>query len=290
MRVGIVGATGQLGRELVEIFGSRAIPFGHEELEVRHLPECRKVLGKTDLDWVINCAAYVRVDDAEDFPDEAFGVNAVGARNVALASHEAGASILYISTDHVFDGEKGSPYNEEDLPNPINTYGLSKYAGEISTRNFAPGNAIVVRTSSLYGASGARGKGGNFVETMIQKAEEGQAIRVVEEITMSPTYAKDGAKAIQSIIERNLPKGVYHVANQGFCSWFEFAKTIFELLDLQVDMEPIGEKEWRAKARRPRCSALRCRRLTDWGIRLRPWKEALKSYLQEERIIKRRKG
>jgi len=179
MRVGIVGATGQLGGELVNSFGPEAVPFSHEELEVRDLQMCRKVLGNADLDWVINCAAYVRVDDAEDLPDEAFGVNAVGARNVTLASHEAGASILYISTDHVFDGEKGSPYVEEDLPNPINTYGLSKYAGEIFARNIAP-ESYIVRTSSLYGVTGARGKDGNFVETMILKAREGKAIRVVE--------------------------------------------------------------------------------------------------------------
>lgn len=284
MRIGIVGATGQLGKELTKVIGGEAVPFGHGELEVRDLQGCRRVLRNADLDGVVNCAAYVRVDDAEDFPEEAFAVNSVGARNVALASSEAGATVTYISTDHVFDGEKGSPYTEDDPPNPINTYGLSKYAGEIFTRNLAP-RSYIIRTSSLYGVTGARGKGGNFVETMIQKAKEGGVIRVVDEISMSPTYAKDGAEAIKTIIGKGLPAGTYHVANRGACSWFEFAKAVFELLGLSVDLEPISAGEFGSRAKRPKFSALDCRRLSSHGIELRPWREALEGYLEEKGYI-----
>ena len=148
MRVAIIGANGQLGSDLVNVFGEKALPFTHAEIEVKDINSCIKVLKNVDI--VINCAAYVKVDESEDHPEEAFIVNAIGARNVALVCNEKKMKNVHISTDFVFDGEKKEPYQEDDNPNPINTYGLSKYAGEIFIRNYCT-KFYIIRSASLYG-------------------------------------------------------------------------------------------------------------------------------------------
>ena len=278
MRVAIVGATGQLGSDLVKVFGDKAIPLSHADIEVKNLSSCIKALEEHSPDVVINCAAYVRVDDAEDEAEEAFAVNAVGAKNVALACERINATNVYISTDYVFDGTKGKPYVESDLPNPINTYGLSKYAGEIFTKNYSS-KYYIIRVSSLYGVKGARGKGGNFVETMIQKAKNGEEIRVVADMIMSPTYTKDAAEMIYKILERKLPYGVYHCSNSGSCSWYEFAKEIFNLLNMDFDVIPIKTSELTLKAKRPLHSAMKSEKLRAHNIQSPHWKMGLKKYL-----------
>jgi len=284
MRVAIIGATGQLGSDLVKVFGSEAIPLSHADIEVKDLSSCIKALEEHSPEVVINCAAYVRVDDAEDEAEEAFAVNAVGAKNVALACERFNATNVYISTDYVFDGTKGKPYVESDLPNPINTYGLSKYAGEIFTRNYYS-KYYIIRVSSLYGVKGARGKGGNFVETMIQKAKNGEEIRVVDDMIMSPTYTRDAAEIIYNILERKLTYGVYHCSNSGYCSWYEFAKKIFELLSLEVDIIPIKASELTYKAKRPKISAIRSEKLHKYGLQVPYWITGLKNYLSEKHYL-----
>jgi len=230
---------------------------------------------------VINCAAYVKVDESEDNPEEAFMVNAIGARNVARVCNEKKMKNVYISTDFVFDGNMKKPYQEDDQPNPIDTYGLSKYAGEIFTRNYCP-KFYIIRSASLYGEKGARGKGGNFVNWMIEKANNNEIIKDVDDIVMSPTYTKDAAETIKKIIEKELPYGIYHVANQGHCSWFEFAKKIFQFLDINAKLFPIKSDELNRKARRPKFSALESKKLNSFGLRMRNWEDALKDYLREK--------
>ncbi len=288
----IIGSTGQLGSDISNVFGKEALPLSHDEIEVKDINSCRKAL--KDADTVINCAAYVKVDDSEDHPDEAFMINAIGARNVAIVCNEEHLKNVYISTDFVFDGEKEEPYNEDDDPNPINTYGLSKYAGEIFTRNYCS-RPYVIRSASLYGTKGARGKGGNFVEWMIKKANNNEIIKVVDDVVMSPTYTKDIAKMIKNIIEKELPYGIYHVTNQGYCSWFDFAKKIFEFLDIKplqglrgrgaephnAKLFPIKPDELNRKARRPKFSALESTKLKKYGLEMRSWEDALKDYLRE---------
>ena len=281
MRVAIIGATGQLGSDIVKVFSDKAVPLSHADIEVKNLSSCIKVLKEHSPDVVINCAAYVRVDDAEDFAEEAFAVNAVGAKNVALACEQIGAANVYISTDYVFDGTKSDPYIESDLPNPINAYGLSKYAGEIFTRNYSS-KFYIIRVSSLYGAKGARGKGGNFVETMIKKAKNGEEIKVVDDMIMSPTYTRDAAEMIKNIIRKKLPSGVYHVTNYGCCSWYEFAKTIFDFLNMNVKISPIKTSQLSFRAKRPLYSAMRSLKLEDYGLKMQTWRSALKDYLKEK--------
>ena len=281
MRIAIIGATGQLGSDLVNAFGEGATPLRHDDIEVKDFSSCIRALKNNNPDVAINCAAYVKVDDAEDFAEEAFGINAIGAKNVAQACEKINAATVYISTDFVFDGTKGAPYLESDIPNPINVYGLSKYAGEIFTKTYSS-RSYVVRTASLYGVKGARGKGGNFVETMIQKAKRKEKIRVVNEIVMSPTYTKDAAGAIKKIVKSGFPPGMYHVTNKGYCTWYEFAKAIFDILRLDVVMKPITIKELNPKAKRPKFSALESEKLPNYGLKIRGWKEALEDYLREK--------
>ncbi|KUK16871.1 dTDP-4-dehydrorhamnose reductase [Thermococcus sibiricus] len=287
MRVAIIGANGQLGSDLVEVFGEdssfEVVPLTHSDLDVTIL-DTLEVLKELKPDVIINTAAYVRVDDAELYPEKAFQVNAIGALNVARAAEEINAVNVYISTDYVFDGSKGEPYTEEDSPNPVSVYGLSKYAGEIFTRNYSRKHYII-RVASLYGKAGARGKGGNFVEFMIQKAKRGEEIRVVDDQFMSPTYTKDVARTLKKLLELKPEFGVYHMVNEGFCSWYEFTKAIFEILGWEVDVKPIKSDELKRLAKRPKFSALRNKKLDGLGLKMGPWKEALEEYLREKGYI-----
>jgi dTDP-4-dehydrorhamnose reductase len=247
-----------------------------------------KILKELKPDVIINTAAYVRVDDAEVEVEKAFQVNAIGALNIAKACNEINAVNVYISTDYVFDGAKGAPYEEEDIPNPINLYGLSKYAGEILTRNLSlkkkalPKKYFVIRSSSLYGKAGARGKGGNFVDSVIQKARAGEELKVVDDQFMSPTYTKDVAVMLKRFLAINPEFGVYHIVNEGYCSWYEFTREIFTILGWDVEVKPIKSSELKRLARRPIFSALRNKKLDDLGLRMRNWKEALNDYLTEQ--------
>jgi len=280
-KVAIIGSTGQLGSDIFEVFGEKALPLSHDEIEVKDINSCIKVL--KDVDVVINCAAYVKVDESENNPEAAFMINAIGARNVALVCNEKKMKNVYISTDFVFDGNKNKPYQEDDQPNPIDIYGLSKYAGEILTRNLSlPKKYYIIRSSSLYGEKGARGKGGNFVDWMIEKANNNEVIKVVDDIVMSPTYTKDAAEMVKNIIEKKLPYGIYHVVNQGHCSWFEFAKKIFRFLDIDANLFPIKSDELNRKAKRPKFSALGSAKLNSFGLKMRNWEDALKDYLREK--------
>lgn len=280
MRVAVVGASGQLGSALVRALeGARVevIGLGHDRVEVASSESVSAVLEQVRPDVVVNTAAFHKVDECEDNPGAAFEVNAVGALHVARACREVRARCVYVSTDYVFDGTKAEPYTEEDVPQPINVYGASKLAGEHLVRQTCP-DAVVVRVASLFGGRGARGKGTNFVLTVLERARRGEAVRVVDDIQMSPTYTLDAAEAIVHLVERGAP-GVFHVVNDGRCTWYEFARKIVELSGLQVPVEPVSHDAFPTRARRPANSALATHRLAGLGIRLRPWADALGDYL-----------
>ncbi|CAB50092.1 dTDP-4-dehydrorhamnose reductase [Pyrococcus abyssi] len=280
MRVAVIGANGQLGTDLVEVFGEEAIPLTRKDLDVTDF-ESLKILKELKPEVIINTAAYVRVDDAELYPEEAFKVNAIGALNVARIANEIGAINVYISTDYVFDGAKGEPYTEEDIPNPINVYGASKYIGEIFTRNYSK-KYYIIRVASLYGKAGARGKGGNFVEWVIKKANKGEELRIVNDQFMSPTYTKDVARTLRELLRLRPSFGVYHMVNEGYCSWYEFTRAIFEILGWDVRVKPINSSELKRLAKRPKFSALKNEKLEKIGLKMKHWKEALGEYLKEK--------
>ncbi|RLB13548.1 MAG: dTDP-4-dehydrorhamnose reductase [Deltaproteobacteria bacterium] len=288
MKIIIIGANGQLGYDLVRVFENtedEIAPLTHADIDVTDLRSASETLRNIEPDAVINCAAYVRVDDAEDFPERAFAVNALGARNIARICRDLNSILAHISTDYIFDGRKKEPYTEEDTPNPLNVYGNSKLAGEYFVRNTLEEHYII-RSSSLFGASGASGKGGNFVETMIKKARNGEEIKVVDDMIMSPTHTRDLAGMIKKILIKKLPFGIYHAANQGQCSWYEFAKTIFETLEMEANLSPTKTSRLQSKARRPIYSPLVSIKLEKHGLEMKNWKEALTDYLVEKGYLK----
>ena len=284
MKIAIIGANGQLGTDLVKVFGSNAVPLTHKDIEVADIKSC-EILKTINPDVVINTAAFHKTDACEDLPEKTFSVNSIGAKNIAKICKEINAVNIYISTDYVFDGNKEGFYTESDIPNPLNVYGLSKYAGEIFTRNYCEKHYII-RVASLFGVAGASGKGGNFIETMIGKAKKNETITVVDDMIMSPTYTKDASLVIKDILTKKLPFGIYHVTNQGRCSWFEFAKEIFNQLQLTPELKPIKTEDLPLKAKRPKNSALKSEKLKEFGIETRDWKDALKAYLLEKKHLK----
>jgi len=281
LKIVVIGSNGQLGSDLVKSLQDRheVIALRHSDIEVTDYNSCA-VLKKHNPDVVINTAAFHKTDQCEEEPLKAFQVNAIGALNVAKTCSETGATSVYISTDYVFDGKKDNPYTENDSPNPINTYGISKLAGELYTKQNP--RHYIMRVASLFGVAGASGKGGNFVENMIAKARKGEPVNVVNDMWMSPTYTKHASIAIAKIIEQELPYGTYHVTNQGFCTWFEFAQGIFSLLGLNPKLTPIETSQLQHKAKRPRYSALRSIELAGHGIQMPKWNVAISDYLVEK--------
>ncbi|MEM3596554.1 MAG: dTDP-4-dehydrorhamnose reductase [Candidatus Bathyarchaeia archaeon] len=281
MKIIVIGSTGQLGTDLMKVLKSKHETIGltHKEIEVTDYKSCQ-IIKDFRPDVVINTAAFIKVDQCEEEPLKTFAVNTVGAKNITEVSKEVKATTVFISTDYVFDGSKSEPYTEEDVPNPINTYGISKLAGEFCTKQNP--KHYVIRVASLFGVAGASGKGGNFIETMIAKAKANEPIKVVDDMWMSPTYTRDAAETIKKILELNVPYGIYHATNSGYCSWFEFAKEIFKITGLNPNLTPTKTEQLQMKAKRPRFSALKSTKLPRYGILMRSWKEALREYLAEK--------
>jgi dTDP-4-dehydrorhamnose reductase len=233
-----------------------------------------RVFDQAKPDTVIHCAAFTAVDDCELQPELAFKVNAEGTRNLARACRTRGIPILYLSTDYVFDGEKPEPYLETDRPNPLNVYGRTKLAGEEGVKELAA-RFWIVRVSWLFGPWGR-----NFVRAILDQAHTGLPLRVVADQVGAPTYTMDLAEKIEAIFT-GAEGGIYHVTNQGYCSWFEFAKEILRQAGLDhVTVSPIPSSAAGRRARRPRNSRLANTRLEGSGLGLLPvWKDAVRSYL-----------
>lgn len=281
MRIAVIGATGQLGTDVVKVLGRDhdVVGLSHGDLDVIDRDAVAKHIADIEPDAVVNTAAFHRVDDCEDDPDRAFAVNFGGALNIARACESVAATSVYVSTDYVFDGSKDGPYDETDEPRPINVYGISKVAGELATMTYAD-SWVVVRVSSLFGSAGASGKGGNFVETILSKARAGEPLKVVDDITMSPTYTGDAATRLKRVLEAGTT-GVFHLSNEGQSTWHEFATEIVRSAGLDVDVAATRSHDYPSKARRPANSALETARL-DVGERSRTWSEGLAAYLEEK--------
>ena len=278
MKVAIIGARGQLGSELVKAFREMAIPLDIDDLDIREPRGLERVLGFHAPDVVINTAAYHNVPGCEKDPELAFASNVLGVRNLRNACLSLKSTLVHISTDYVFDGRKGTPYGEDDAPNPLNLYGVTKLAGEFFARQVS--RHYVIRISSLFGLAGCVGKGGtNFVKLMLEAAGTRERVAVSSNIVSSPTYAWDAAVRIREILEDDLEPGVYHVANGGSCSWHEFAAEIFRQKGAKIILEKrIETPELQGGLVRPLNTALRTFKTSP----LRPWQAALADYLKEE--------
>ncbi len=282
MAYAVLGAAGQLGRELVRRLGPQAVPLTRAELDLTKPGSARAALEAVRPEVVFNCAAYNLVDRAESEPEAAFAVNAWAVRELALACRDLGCALVHFSTDYVFglDEARRTPYAESDAPGPVSVYGLSKLAGEYLVRALCPRH-VVIRTCGLYGVWGVGGKGGNFVETMLRVAGQGKPLRVVADQVCTPSYAADVAEGAVALA-RGGCYGLYHVVSAGSCSWYEFARAIFELAGVRADVTPITSAEYGAPARRPGYSVLGTAAYEALGLPpLRPWREALAAYLAE---------
>ena len=258
----MTGAGGMLGQDVMRVVGDGAVGLSHGELDVTDASAVREVLEGADV--VINCAAWTNVDGAEEHPQEALAVNRDGARNVA----EAAARVLYVSTDYVFDGARRAPYVESDLTAPLQSYGRSKLAGELATAEANPRH-FIVRSSWLFGAGG-----GNFVETMLRLGNERDELRVVDDQVGCPTFTGHLAEAIVALA-RTEDYGIHHLAGAGQCSWYEFAREIFERSGVDCHVAPCTTDEYPLPARRPAWSVLGSER----GRALPIWQEGLDAYL-----------
>ena len=279
MKILTTGAKGMLSPDLVKVLSTEHEITGlsHQELDVTNKRDVDICINDNKPDVVIHAASYTDVDGCESNRELAFQVNADGAKNVALVCRETGSAMVYVSTDYVFDGEKSSPYIEEDKPNPINVYGKSKLAGENHVKSILD-RYYIVRTSWLFGKNGK-----NFVKTILRLSQEKNKLKVVNDQIGSPTYTLDLARAIKVLL--NKPSfGYYHVSNQGSCSWYDFAREILKQNGFNdVKVTPISTEEFKRTANRPKYSVLNCQKFMDeFGYNLRNWQDGLKDYLAEK--------
>jgi dTDP-4-dehydrorhamnose reductase len=273
VRVLVTGANGQLGHDLTRVldeFEVRALD--HAALDITDRQAVADTTASIRPAWIINAAAYNDVDEAETDRDRAFAVNAAGPEYLASAAARFGASIIHISTDYVFDGRKGSPYIETDPAQPVSVYGESKLEGERRVLG-SLASACVLRTAGLYGVHGK-----NFVKTIHAAARAGRPLRVVDDQRVSPTWTWHLAVAIRDLL-RTPARGLFHVANAGSCTWFEFAQSI---VGGSVHVEAITSRELGRRARRPPNSALDSIRWAQTDLRPLPaWQSALRRFLDE---------
>jgi dTDP-4-dehydrorhamnose reductase len=285
MKVLLTGADGQLGADLCRVIAkSDLIPLTQNDIEITDADAVGLICRKFKPDIIINTAAYVRVDDCEDECDLAFKVNALGARNMAVAAHQVGAALIHLSTDYVFGGEgpgRTVPYTEFDPPCPVSTYGRSKLAGEDYVRHLCPRH-IIVRTSGLFGVAGAMGKGGNFIEAILSRARKGEELKVVDDQWFSPTYSYDLAGKMAELMSGRY-YGTLHITSSGVCTWYQFACRILELAGLSAKVTPVTTEQYPLKAKRPAYSVLDNYQLRLLGLDNMPsWQSALKHYLNEK--------
>jgi dTDP-4-dehydrorhamnose reductase len=280
MKIAVIGGKGQLGVDLRRTLSAETIvSLAHGDLDISNSEQVDLVLDSERPDVVINTAAFHKVEECERQPGTSLAVNATGPRNLALACRRINAVLVHFSTDYVFDGDRRQPYTESDLPHPLNVYGISKLAGE-GMVSFTWKRHFIVRTCGLYGVAGSRGKGGNFVETMLKRAGDGLPIRVVNDQVLTPTFTADLAVAVSQLI-RSEAYGLYHGSAEGQCSWYEFACKIFELGNVKVDLKQVSTTEFPSPVRRPAYSVLSKQKLNKAGITMPRWEDGLSRYFAQ---------
>ena len=274
----VTGINGQLGHDVVKELdrrGYNAIGADRSIIDLTDSEAIRNCIYSNDLDGIIHCAAYTAVDKAEDDISICEYVNALAVKEIAMCAKNLDIPMVHISTDYVFDGSKEGEYTEEDIPCPINIYGKSKFDGEEYIRNILS-KYFIVRISWVFGENG-----NNFIDTMLRLSKERSELSIINDQIGSPTYTKDVAPLLVDMIDSD-KYGTYHATNEGFCSWYDFARKIFELKNININLNPILTKEYPTRAKRPLNSKMSKLKLSESGFRrLRHWEEALKDYLQK---------
>ncbi len=284
LKILVTGANGQLGRCFQDV--SKKVPWNEyhfkesKELDITDFDKVKALFKEEKYDYCINCAAYTAVDKAETEKDKAFLINAEAVRNLSEACKDHNATLIHISTDFVFDGNKDAPYTEEDRPNPLNVYGASKLKGEQHVQDLLV-KYYIVRTSWVYSEYGH-----NFVKTMLRLAREREEISVVDDQIGSPTYAGDLAEVLIGIIMSGSPKyGLYHYSNEGAISWYDFAKTIFEIKGIDVKVKPIPSEAYPTPAARPSFAVLKKNKIKqEFNIDILYWGGSLIKCLTEKKV------
>lgn len=282
MRILITGGNGQLAYDLGRTLCDHEVHLlPRQVLDICDYTQSAAIVRAIKPRVLINTAAFHRVDDCETQQEDAFAANAFAVRHLAQLCEEQDALFVHFSTDYVFGGRsKRSPLSEEDAPAPLSVYGASKLAGEYLAQ-LTWRRSLIIRTCGLYGVAGASGSGGNFVQTMLRLAREGVALRVVDDQVCTPTATKDLAQKVAWLISHDV-SGIVHVTNAGSCTWYEFAKAIFESAGIEADLSPTTSLEYATPAVRPPYSVLAHKRLAALGQDdLRSWQAALASYLEE---------
>lgn len=286
-RIVIVGATGRLGSALLRTFAEcEPIAAPRAAYDLSDPDAMRALVTHYRPTVVINAAAYHNVALCEMHPERAMAINALAVDALAGACALAGATLVHFSTDYVFDGRANRPYREDDAVNPLNAYGVSKVAGEQLVRRHGARH-VIARTSGLYGGGSSLAKGASFVDRILSQAERGEAIRVVDDVTFSPSYAGDVASAIRAILEREC-FGTFHVTNAGACTWYAFAGEAFRLAGLHpADFQAVSSRTFDTTIARPAFSALELSALAGAGIPTPPsWIDALSSYIAGRHGVK----
>ena len=257
----VIGATGQLGSDLVRTFDDRfgeLVPLSTRDVDILDAAATRSTLEALRPTWVLNTAAYNLVDRAEEDGRSAFALNAEAVGSLAAVCQSIGARLVHFSTDYVFDGAKRTPYLETDSPRPISVYGESKLAGERLALERCE-RTVIFRVCGLFGLAGALGRGkGNFVETMVRLAGEGRALRVVSDQVLCPSYTLDLARKVWAVLPK-VAHPVYHLTNAGQTSWYNFARRALDLTGVAASLTAVTAAEYGARARRPAYSVLATR-------------------------------
>ena len=286
MKVLLLGPGGQLGHDVRRAHEEAGNPFelfplARGKLDVSAPEKVEPILGGLDFDALVNCTGYHKTDEVEDKATLAFAVNAHAVRAMARACAGKGARFFHVSTDYVFGGDAACtrPLREDDPTAPVNVYGTSKALGEALAR-LACNDTVILRVASLFGTTGASGKGGNFVETMIRLGREKGALRVVDDQTMSPTATADVARVLLRMLAEGCAPGLYHVVNSGSATWFEFAREIVRLAGVEAAVTPCSSEEYPTRAARPRYSVLDNAKISPAFGTMPPWQDALERYLR----------
>ena len=280
--VSIIGPNGQLGSDLIKVFAKaewKVVPITHAEITIENLESVSSALKGAQTDWVVNTAAFHKVDECEKDSQKAWEINAHGAKNVATVARDLGMRSVFISSDYVYSGDKGTYYYESDPVSPVNAYGHSKAGGEAVTLAASEKN-LVVRIASVFGAAGSSGKGGNFVETIINKAKAGDPLSVVDDIVMSPTYTVDAARKILELLNRD-QSGIFNATNSGSTTWFGFAQEILEQTKFLTELSS-SKTNWESPLKRPKNSSLGVSKIENLSVKSPDWSDGLRRYLKEK--------
>jgi len=279
MRVTVFGASGLLGQDLVQaLSGEQLTAFSVEDADLRDSARIAQLVRDSRPEWIILAAAYTDVDGCESNRDLAFAVNCEGAIHVAQEARETGSRLMFLSTDYVFDGTKKLPYETGDPRNPISVYGETKARAEERLLEMLP-EVCIVRTSWLFGRGGKC-----FPATILQLAQTRPEISVVNDQRGSPTYTRDLASALVELC-RKQARGIVHATNSGDCTWYEFAKEIVASAGLPAKVRAVTTAEYPRPACRPANSVLWPESLSRYGIQMPEWRDALRRYLTEVRVL-----